>query len=51
MGGMVIPPDIERLALSTVIAFIVTVTEEEIGLSLHTVTSISPSDSDARNVL
>ena len=45
-----IPSETDTLAVSTVIALIVTVTEEEIGLSLHTVTSISLSDSDAWNV-
>ena len=46
---MVLVSETERLAASTVRALIVTVTEEAIGLSLHTETSISSSDSDAMN--
>ncbi len=48
IGGMS-PPETETLPASIVTALIATVTEEEIGLSLHTETSSSPSDSDARN--
>lgn len=46
---MVLASETERLAASTVRALIVTVTEEAIGLSLHTETSISSSTSDAMN--